>query len=91
MKTQGPRKAGFWCPFLSENAVATFPYLLEMSLIWYPNGLQIGAREYSETRKLVKMRFKNTLQKTSQKTTVLPKGLGLFVAPSTAATDHFNP
>ena len=38
-----PWKAWFWCPLSSENAVATFPDLLEMSSTWHPNGLQIGA------------------------------------------------
>ena len=38
-----PWKAWFWCPLSSENAVGTFPDLLEMLSTWYPNGLQIGA------------------------------------------------
>ena len=39
-----------------------------MSSAWYPNGLQIGAPGCSETRKLVNMRFKKTLQKKTKKT-----------------------
>ena len=52
---------------LSENAVATFPHWLERSATWYPNGPQIGARECSETRKLVNMRLKNITQQKYKK------------------------
>jgi hypothetical protein len=58
MVTHRPWKTWFWCPLSSENAVATFPHLLEMSSTCYPNGLEIGARGRSGTRKLVKMRLK---------------------------------
>ena len=62
-----PWKAWFWCPLSSENAVATFPHLLEMSSTWYPNGLQISVRWCSETRKLVKMRLKSITKKRHEK------------------------
>ena len=37
-----------------------------MSSTWYPNGLQIGARRCSETRKLVNMMLKNMTEKASK-------------------------
>ena len=52
---------------LERKAVATFPDLLEMSSTWYPNGLQIGAPERSETRKLVNMRLNKHDKKNIQK------------------------
>ena len=62
-----PWKAWFWCPLPSENAVATFPDLLEMSSTWYPNGLQIGAGGCLWDQKVGKSGFGKHNKKTSQK------------------------